>query len=143
MFVSHKPNHFGNEYHTIEYAKYKVIYNVDIMEGKDRPIVMVKKDFDEKGVAAGLMISTTKKLWEKGKAVITDSGLYILGVLISMVKKGVFGSVLIKKRRYWPKGAPEEEIIWHMQNKEVGDVDAVQGSIRGNSYHIMAIEDPN
>ena len=29
-----------------------------------------------------------------------------------------------------------------MKNKEVGDVDAVQGSIRGKSYHIMAIKEP-
>ena len=34
---------------------------------------------------------------------------------------------------------PSEEIIRRMQNKEVGYVDVVQGSIRGNSYNIMAI----
>ena len=47
-----------------------------------------------------------------------------------------------QKRRYWPKGVPEEEIIWHIQNKEVGDVDVVQGSIRGKSYNIIAIKGP-
>ena len=52
------------------------------------------------------------------------------------------GSELIKKRSYCPKGVPEEEIIWNIQNKEVGRVYAVQGSIRGKSYHIMAIKDP-
>ena len=72
-----------------------------------------------------------------------ESGFCVLEVLISMVKKGVFGSVIIKKRRYWPKGVPAEEIIWHMQNKEVGDVKAVQGSIRGKRYNIMAIKDPD
>ena len=36
-----------------------------------------------------------------------------------------------------------EEIIWHMQNKEDGDVDSVQGSIIWKSYHIMSIKDPN
>ena len=60
-----------------------------------------------------------------------------------MVDKGVLGLDLIKKRRYWHKGVPSEEIIWHMQNKEVGYVDAVQGSIRGKSYHIMAIKEPD
>ena len=47
--------------------------------------------------------------------------------LISIVEKGVFGSTLIKKRRYWPTGVPAEEILWHIQNKEFGDVDEVQG----------------
>ena len=37
---------------------------------------------------------------------------------------------------------PEEEIIFNIQNKDVGDVDAVQGSIRGKSYHSMSIKDP-
>ena len=37
---------------------------------------------------------------------------------------------------------PAEEIIWYIQNKEVGGVDAVQGSIRGEIYQIMAIKDP-
>ena len=36
---------------------------------------------------------------------------------------------------------PEEEILCHMQNKEVGDVDAVQGSIICKIYHIMDIKD--
>ena len=30
-----------------------------------------------------------------------------------------------------------------MQNKGVGDVDAVQGSIIGESYHIMSIKEPD
>ena len=54
-----------------------------------------------------------------------------------MVEKGVFGPELIKKQRYWPKGVLEEDVLRHMQNKEVGDVDAVQCSIIWKSYHIM------
>ena len=59
-----------------------------------------------------------------------------------MVKKGVSGLGLIKKRCYSPKGVPAEEILWYTQNKQVGDVDAVQGSIRGKIYHIVAIKEP-
>ena len=59
-----------------------------------------------------------------------------------MVEKGVLMLSLIKKRHYWPKGVPEEEIIWNMRNKEVVDVDLVQGSRRGKSYHIMDINEP-
>ena len=59
-----------------------------------------------------------------------------------MVEKGVFESKLTKKQRYCPKGVLAEDIIWHMQNKEVEDVGAVQGSIRGNIYHTETIKDP-
>ena len=50
---------------------------------------------------------------------------------------------LIKKRCYSPKGVPAEEILLHMQNKEIGNVYMVQGSIIGKSYHITTIKDPN
>ena len=75
--------------------------------------------------------------------VVMDRGLCVLEGLVSMVEKGVFGSALIKKRRCQPKGVPEEDIIWHMKNKKVGDLDAVPGSIRGKSYRIMDIKDTN
>ena len=76
--------------------------------------MMGNKEFEEKGVTAGLMARTTKPLWGTGKVVVVGSGLYVLEGLISMVEKGVLGSALINKRRYWPKGVPEEEILWHM-----------------------------
>ena len=62
--------------------------------------MMGKKEFGEKGATAGLMVRVTK-----------DSGLCVLKGLISMVDKGVLGLALIKKRRYWPKGFPAEEIL--------------------------------
>ena len=113
------------------------------MEGKDRPREMGKKEFEEKGETAGLMVRMTNMLWGTGKVVVMERGFCVLEVLISIVEKGVLGSALIKKRRYWPKGVPAEEILWHMQNKQVGDVGAFQGSIRGKIYHIMAIKEPD
>ena len=60
-----------------------------------------------------------------------------------MVDNGVFKQTLTKKQRYCPKGVPAEEIIWHMKNKEVWDVDEFQGSIIRKSYHIMDIKQPD
>ena len=62
--------------------------------------MMGKKEFGEKGETAGLMVRVTK-----------DSGLCVLEGLISMVDKGVLGLALTKKRHYWPKGFPAEEIL--------------------------------
>ena len=74
--------------------------------------------------------------------VITDSGLCVIESLILMVEKDMYGSTLIKKWRYYPKRLPEEYIICHMQQKEVGDVDAVTYIIHENSYNIMDIKEP-
>ena len=54
VFVPCKPRPFGNNYHTIVFAKSKVVYNVDIVEGEDRPILMGKKEFEERGETAVL-----------------------------------------------------------------------------------------
>ena len=69
------------------------------MEGEDRPRVMGKKGFEEKGATAGLIVRITKPLWGTGKVVVMDSGFCVLEGLISMVEKGVLRSALIKKRR--------------------------------------------
>ena len=72
------------------------------------------------------MVSITNKLWGTGKVLVMDRVFCVLYGLVSMVEKGVLSSELIKKRCYFLKGVPAEEILWHMQNKEVGDLDAVQ-----------------
>ena len=71
------------------------------------------------------MVRMTKPLWGTRKVVVMDSGFCVLGGLIAIVEKGVLGSALIKKRRYWPKGVPEEDILRRMKNKEVVGVEAV------------------
>ena len=60
MFVPRKPHPFRNKYHTTVCAKSKVIHNVDIVEGKDRPRVMGKNEFEQKGETAGLMVGMKK-----------------------------------------------------------------------------------
>jgi hypothetical protein len=42
--------------------------------------------------------------------VILDSGFCVLQCLVELKKIGVFASAVIKKRRYWPKYVPGEQI---------------------------------
>ena len=44
-----------------------------------------------------------KPLFFTGKAVVMDSGFYVLKGLLGMLSHGVYGTTVIKKRRYWPK----------------------------------------
>ena len=87
--------------------------------------MMGKKEFEEKEETAGLKAMTKNLLWVTGKVLVMDSVFCVLEGFISMSEKGVLGLALIKKRSYWPKGVPEEDILWRIQNKEVGDVDTV------------------
>ena len=52
----------------------------------------------------GLMLRLTIALWSTGKAVITDSGFCVLKGISGIRKRGVYGSALIKNRRYWTRG---------------------------------------
>ena len=85
MFVPRKPHPFGNQYHTVTCAKSKVIYNVDIFEGKDQPRVVSKKDFEGRGATAGLMVRMTKLLQGTSNMVVVDSGFCEMEGLIPMV----------------------------------------------------------
>ena len=52
----------------------------------------------------GLILQLKILLWIIGKAVIMDSGFCVLKGIRETNKRGVYGSALIKKRRYWPTG---------------------------------------
>ena len=58
-----------------------------------------------------------------------------------MVEKVVFGSELIKKQHYWPKGVMEEDMFQHMHRKEFDNVDELPNTNYGNSYHIISLKD--
>ena len=70
------------------------------------------------------MVWISKTLWATGKLVIMDKCFFVLEGHVLMFENCVYGSALIKKIQYRPKGVPEEKMIWHMQQKEVGDVES-------------------
>ena len=58
----------------------------------------------------GLMLRLTRALCSNVNEVITDIIFCVLKVLLEMSKRGVYGSALIKKSRYCPKGVHVEAI---------------------------------
>jgi hypothetical protein len=62
----------------------------------------------------------TEPIWYTGKQVVMDSGFCVLKAITELRKKGVFGAALIKKRRYWPKHIPGDDIIANFDGKEIG-----------------------
>ena len=62
IFCPRKPWPFGNEYHTIADALSGILYDLEIVKGKDQPQEM-HPEFDEMGTTIGLLVRLTKKLW--------------------------------------------------------------------------------
>jgi hypothetical protein len=77
-----------------------------------------------------------QRTWFGKKQMQLTANLYI-----ELKKIGVFASAVIKKQRYWPKYVPEDSIDDRMKDKEIGDVDALNGTIDGVPYNIMCMKD--
>ena len=48
-----------------------------------------------------------------------------------------------KKRQYWPKHLPGDNVIAHFTGKQVGDADAIRGELDGIPFHIFAMKEPD
>jgi hypothetical protein len=109
MFVPRKPHPMGNEYHTIACAVSGILYQMEMVEGRDQPRE-VTVQHDEQGKTDGLLLRLTTPIWATGKVVILDSGFCVLNAITELHRFGVYASALIKKRRYWPKGISGDEL---------------------------------
>jgi len=143
MYVPRKPWPFGNEYHTICCGLCGVLFDLELVEGKDRPTELPQPEFDQHGKTVGLLVRLTKSLWGTGKLVILDSGFCVVKGLVELKKKGVFASALIKKRRYWPKYIDGDAIKTHFEEAEVGSADALRGSLDNIDFHVFAMKEPD
>ena len=138
-----KPWPLGNEYHSICCNKSKVMFRIELVEGKDAPPERGEPEHNELGKTVGLLLRLTKPLKHSGTKVICDSGFCVLKAVAKCKEVGVYVSALIKKRRYWPKHVKGDEIKAHFEDKEVGYVDAIQCKMDGQDLYIMGCKVPD
>ena len=85
-----------------------VVFFVDIVEGKYLPKERGDPKFEAGyGSTGGLMMQMKKPLFGTGKAVVVESGFYVLKVLVGMLAHEVNGTTLIIKRDIGPSTARE------------------------------------
>lgn len=142
VFCPRKPWPFGNEYHTIACGESGILFFMEMVEGKDKPSHL-PQEHSQLGSTIGLMLRCTKPLHGTGKVVVLDSGFCVLKGVIELKKRGVFAAALIKKRRYWPKYVPGEEIKAHFMNRGVGDVDCWHGKLDEVQFHLHCMREPD
>ena len=145
MCVGRKPHPFGNERHTICCALSTIMWHAEIVEGKDWPSQFGPKEFNELGgPTVGLMVRMTKPIHHTGKVVVMDSGFCVAKGIVEMEKKGVFGQALIKKRRYWPKFIPGDEIDQAFQDKEIGATGVCEVKLdSGEPLKVFCFKEPD
>ena len=143
MCVPRKPWKFGNEYHDAGCTMSDVIWQVDLCKGKDCPQHIDKKEYDELGATVGTLLCLTKPVHGCGKVFVLDSGFCVLKALVELMKKGVFAHALIKKRHYWPRHVPGDDIIVHFTNEEVGKADAIKGVLDDIPFYLFVMKEPD
>ena len=143
MFVPRKPWKFGNEYHDAGCGLSDIIWQVDLREGKDCLAHLGKKEFDELGSTVGTLLHLLKPVHGTGKIFVLDSGFCVLQGLIELKKRGCFAHALIKKRRYWLKYIPGDDIIAHFADKEISDADAISRILEEVPFYTVRMKEPD
>lgn len=142
VHLPRKPHPFGNEYHTIACAVTHIIFQVELVEGKDRPTELPKPEFEaELGKMGGLIMRMTKPVWYSNRIVIMDSAFCQLKALISLQKHGVYATVVIKKRRYWPKYIDGDAMDAIVEKDPVGTAKCLKGTLDGVPFTLVALRD--
>ena len=97
-----------------------------------------KADYEATG---GLMMQMTKSLFVTGKALVMDSGFCVLKGLVGMFAYGVYGTTLIKKKRYWPRYCKGDAIEAFFEDQQFGYVYSVCGDMDGHKYKIQCMKE--
>lgn len=142
VFCPRKPHPFGNEYHTICCGLSGILFDLELVEGKDRPKELGDPEFVEHGNTGGLLLRLTKSIHNTARYVVLDSGFCVLAALAALRSLGVFAGALVKKRRYWPRHIAGDAIDRHMATKNVGDTAAVEGTLDGVQYNVWCMKEP-
>ena len=142
MFMRRKPWPFGNEYHTVCCSLSGILWQMELVEGKDSPSQIIPK-FSNEGKTVGLLLHVLESIFAKGMVVILDSGFCVLRGIIELKKRGVYASALIKKHKYWPKHIKGTEIKAHFDGEDVGDCDSWKGMMEEVPFHVYAMKEPD
>ena len=80
-----------------------VLFFVELVCGKDRPKEIGKPEFEGAyGATGGMMVWMKEPLFGTGKSVVMDSGFCALKGIEGMLAHWVYGTTVIKEKRYCP-----------------------------------------
>ena len=143
VFVMRKFTTRGNEYHTIADG-IKVLFYMELVEGKSRPQWMGPKEFDVAfGKTTGLLLRIVRYsgLEGSGRVVVLDSGFQVLQALIELLKRGVYASAIIKWKGNWPKGVDGDLMESEAMKLITGESAAMRGTKNGAAFYLWVLRD--
>ena len=116
------------------------------MEGKDRPSEIGKKKWEELEKTFCLMLRMCEPLFSTVKCVVLDSVSCVSKGVTALLEVGFYAAVLVKKRKYWPKGVPGDAIDEYFADKDVTHVDMFEAITEegreGKAFKIFCFKEP-
>ena len=74
-----------------------------------------------------------------------DSGFCVSKGITDLLEFGFYTDVIIKKRKYWPKGVPGDAICQYLADKDVTYVDMLEAIpeevIEGKAFNIFCFKE--
>ena len=113
------------------------------MKGKDCPQQLMIEFDNLGGKTVGLLLQMLKSYFARGKYVVLDSGFCVLKGIGELRKSGLFACGLIKKQLYWPTLIAGDAIQQYFHEQDVGDMDAVAGTLDGIPYNLWCVKEPD
>jgi len=108
------------------------------VEGTDQSRQRPRDKYHEKGKTASLLLRLYKPLFVTDKVVILDSVFCVLVAILALKQYGMYLSVIIKKRQYWPAYIPAEAIYCWFEGKVVGESHRLPGDKQGIKFDVFS-----
>ena len=89
------------------------------------------------------LLCMMKIYFSTGWYLFIDSVFCVLKGLIQLRNKGAYYCAVIKKRRYWPSVIPGKEMEDHFVGVELGETDAMQGTVDDVICNLWVMKEPN
>lgn len=81
----------------------------------------------------------TETIRGKGIVVVMDSAFCLMDAVVALRNEGIYTATVAKKRAYWPRNIPGDDVLAHMAGKPVGELHGRRGKLNGVPFHIFAV----
>jgi hypothetical protein len=114
-----------------------VIFWIEIVEGKDRPSQLGPPlHVDHHGKLCGLVLRAAESIKGSNRVIGMDSRFGVLTTLPELRKRGLHGTVVLKKKTFWAKGLPGNDILEALRMEDVGTTKVLVGKFKGEKIWI-------
>ena len=87
------------------------------------------------------MCEMTEPIHGTGKIVSMDSGFCVTAGILHLHELGVYGQALVKKRKYWPKDVPSDQIDRYFDGKGLGFSKTLKQDMDGILFYVHCSKD--